>query len=395
MIQDEIKRLADAYFEEVRTIRRHLHRFPERSFQEVNTSKYIADFLTKENITHSTDWATTGIIATIKGNNPSKKTISLRADIDALPIQELNNVPYKSTHDGIMHACGHDAHTASLMGCMLILNDLKERWEGTIHFIFQPGEEELPGGASLLIDQGLFDQHPSQAIIGQHVMPELPYGKVGFRAGQYMAACDELYIDILGKGGHGALPHKCIDPIVVSAQIILALQQIVSRKANSLSPTVLTIGDIHGHGATNVIPDVVKMKGTLRTYQEEWRTEAHQEIEDLCHHIAASTGAKAEVTIKKGYPSLFNNPALTTSLRAKAEDFLGKENVVELEMRPTAEDFAHYSQLLPACFYRLGVGNEAKGITASVHNPNFDIQEESLITGMGLMSFLAISELAI
>lgn len=393
MLKDQIKNLSDAFFEEVREFRRHLHSHPELSFQEKETSKYISQLLTKEGIQHETNWADTGIVATIEGKDPSSKSMALRADIDALPIEELNDVSYKSKHQGTMHACGHDVHTSSLLGTALILNDLKDQWSGTVKLIFQPGEEKLPGGASLMIKDGLFEKHPSSAIFGQHVMPELEVGKVGFRSGMYMAACDEIYIDVIGKGGHGALPHKAIDPILISAHLILALQQMVSRRANGLSPTVLSIGHIEGKGATNVIPDKVTMKGTLRTYSEEWRMEAHGLIKKLCEEMTSSMGGRCEVNILKGYPNVFNNVPLTEQAGVWAEDFLGKENVVELEMRPTGEDFAFYSQVMPGCFYRLGTGNEEKGITASVHSPHFDIDESALITGMGLMAHLAIKTL--
>lgn len=394
MLKVEIGNLAQAFFEEVREFRRHLHQYPELSFQEKETSQYIAKILDKEGIQYETGWIETGIVATIEGKDPMSKTIALRADIDALPIEELTEAPYQSKNKGVMHACGHDVHTSSLLGAALILNDLREEWSGTIKLIFQPGEEKLPGGASLMIEEGLFEKHPSSAIFGQHVMPELDAGKVGFRSGMYMAACDELYIDVIGKGGHAALPHKVIDPIVISAQIVLALQQMVSRKANVLSPTVLSIGYIEGKGATNVIPDKVVMKGTLRTYNEAWRMEAHGLIEKLCTEMASSLGATCDVNIIKGYPNVYNDENLTSKAKEWAIDYLGAEHVIDLEMRPSGEDFAFYSQIMPGCFYRLGTGNSEKGITASVHNPHFDIDEDALVTGMGLMAYLAVSQLS-
>ncbi|MBI1185503.1 amidohydrolase [bacterium] len=394
MIKEEILHLAQAYFAEVRDYRRHLHQHPELSFHEYETAKYIAAFLQKEGIPFEDNWVKTGLVATIEGNNPGKKTIALRADIDALPIKELTGAAYASKNEGAMHACGHDVHTACLLGAALILNDTREQWEGTVKLIFQPGEEQLPGGASQMIAEGLFEKHPATAIFGQHVMPELEAGKVGFRKGMYMAACDELYLTVSGKGGHGAMPHKATDPILVSAHIVVALQQIVSRRANALLPTVLSIGHIEGKGATNVIPEKVEMQGTLRTYDELQRQEAHQQIKDLCSGLAQSMGAHCEVKIIKGYPPVNNHPQLTERAITFARELLGNENVVPLEMRPTGEDFAFYNQVMPGCFFRLGTGNIAKGITASVHSPHFDIDEEALKTGMAIMSFLAVSELS-
>ena len=394
MLKEEIKNLSEAFFEEVREYRRHLHANPELSFKEKETSKYIAQRLEKEGIAFEDGWVETGIVATIEGKNPGKKTTMLRADIDALPITELNEVPYKSKNQGVMHACGHDVHTSSMLGAALILNDLKEEWEGTVKIIFQTGEERIPGGANLMIQEGLFQKHPVKNILGQHVMPELPAGKVGFKKGMYMAACDELHLTVKGKGGHGALPYKTVDPIVIASHIVLALQQIPSRKANALSPTVLTIGFIEGRGSTNVIPDEVKMMGTLRTYDEAWQKEAHAHIHKVCESIAESMGGGCEVEVRVGYPPVNNDEALTERSYEWALDYMGAENVIDLEMRPTGEDFSFFQREVPGCFYRLGTGNEAKGITSGIHTPQFDIDEDALKTGMGLMAYLAINELA-
>lgn len=393
MLKDEILNLSEAYFEEIRQLRRHLHQNPELSFQEFNTSKFIADFLSKEGIEFEIGWVKTGIVATIKGNNPDKKTIMLRADIDALPIVELNDVSYKSINEGVMHACGHDVHTSSMLGAILILNDTKDQWDGTVKVIFQPGEEKLPGGASLMIREGLFEKHPVESVIGQHVLPELETGKVGFKEGNYMASCDEIYITVNGKGGHGALSYKTIDPILIASHIVVALQQVVSRQAKSIMPSVLSIGYIQGLGATNVIPDKVEMKGTFRTYDENWRIKAHENIARICNGIAESMGATCDVNIIKGYPNVYNNPLMTANARSWAEELLGEEKIVELEMRPTGEDFSFLSQEVPGVFYRLGTGNAETGITAGLHNPKFDIDENALKTGMALMAWLAINEL--
>lgn len=390
---DEVKNLSDAFFEEVRSYRRHLHQHPELSFEEYNTSKYIAERLEKEGVEHELDWCKTGIVATIKGVNPDKKTIALRADFDALPIQELNDVSYKSKNDGVMHACGHDVHTSSMLGAVLILNELRESFEGTIKVFFQPGEEKIPGGASVMIKEGLLDKHPVKSIFGQHVQPDIEVGKVGFRLGMYMASADEIYITVKGKGGHGALAHNNIDTVLVASHLIVALQQIVSRRSNATIPTVLSFGKFIANGATNVIPSEVYIEGTFRTFNEEWRAEAHVLIQELCHNLCKSMGAECDIEIRIGYPFLKNDVELTENAILWAKEYMGAENVIDLDMRPTAEDFAYFSQQKPSCFYRLGTANSAKGIKASLHNSRFDIDEEALKTGMGLMAWLAIKEL--
>ncbi|MGB0429756.1 MAG: M20 metallopeptidase family protein [Bacteroidia bacterium] len=394
MLKEQILNLSQAYFEEIRQHRRYLHAHPELSFHEFETSKYIAEFLKKEGIEFETGWVKTGIVATINGKNPHSKTIMLRADIDALPIFELNSVDYKSKNEGVMHACGHDVHTTAMLGAILILNDTKDQWEGSVKIIFQPGEEKLPGGASLMINEGLFQKHPVTNVIGQHVLPELETGKVGFKAGNYMASCDEIYITVNGKGGHGALAYKTIDPILISSHIVVALQQVVSRNAKSIIPSVLSIGYIQGLGATNVIPDKVEMKGTFRTYDEAWRMQAHENINRICKGVAESMGATVNVNIIKGYPNVYNYPELTNNAQNWAKDLLGAENVVDLEMRPTGEDFAFLSNEVPGTFYRLGTGNQQQGITAGLHNPKFNIDENALKIGMGLMAWLAIKTLS-
>jgi amidohydrolase len=390
---ETVRLLAKKYFTQVVEIRRHLHRYPELSFNEHGTMDYIAQLLNKNNISFTQGHAGTGIIAVLKGN-AGDKTLALRADIDALPIEEKNDVPYASVNKGAMHACGHDAHTASLIGTLLILNELKANFSGEIKFIFQPGEEKLPGGASLLLKENALGNPLPQAILGQHVFPQLEVGKVGFKKGLYMASTDEIYITVIGKGGHAAMPHLCIDPITTAAHIITALQQITSRYSSPIIPTVLSFGKIIGNGATNVIPDQVTIEGTFRTFNEEWRYKAHQLIKQIAEHTALSFGASCQVKIEKGYPFLLNNESLTEFCKQAAIDFLGQENVVDLELRMTAEDFAYYSQVMPACFYRLGTGNQSKGITANVHTPTFDIDEEALLVGSGLMAYIALKYLS-
>jgi len=389
MLQDKIKQLAKEYFSEIQANRRHLHSHPELSFQEQETAKFIAQKLKDYQIPFQAGIAGTGIVAYLEGNNPESKLIALRADIDALPIVEANEAPYKSKNVGVMHACGHDAHTASLLGAARILNTLKTEFEGTIKLIFQPGEEKIPGGASLMIQEGVLNPKP-QAIIGQHVMPLLPVGKVGFREGMYMASADELYVRVIGKGGHGAMPENCIDPVLIASHIIIALQQIVSRNAPPKIPSVLSFGKVIAQGATNIIPNEVYLEGTFRTFDEEWRNQAHQKMIKIAQSIAEGMGGTCEFEVRRGYPFLKNNPELTQKAKNAAIAYLSEENVVDLDIWLAAEDFAYYSQIADACFYRLGTRNESKGITSGVHTPTFDIDEQALEIGAGLMAWLAL-----
>ncbi len=389
-----IKQLAKQYNKKTIQWRRTIHANPELSFEEYQTSTFIQSVLKKEKISFTNGWAKTGVVATIKGNAKSKKVIALRADIDALPIQEKNKVNYKSKNDGVMHACGHDVHTANMLGTAAILNQLKDSFGGTINIIFQPGEEKLPGGASLLIKEGILKNPKPDAIIALHVHPPLAAGKVGFHPGMYMASADELFVTVTGKGGHAAVPNECVDPILISANIIAALQQLVSRKADPTIPTVLSFGKINSTGgATNVIPNEVKLEGTFRTFNEKWRAKAHKEMKKIAEGIAKSMGGTCDFEIKKGYPFLNNDVALTNRMHEAAEEFLGKSKVVHLPKRMTAEDFAFYSHQIPACFFRLGTGNKKKGITSGVHTDTFNIDESALELSIGLSSWLAIQEL--
>jgi len=333
-------------------------------------------------------------VVLIKGKNPNASTVALRADMDALPIVEENKVPYKSQNEGVMHACGHDAHTASMLGTAHILNEVKEDFEGTVKLIFQPGEEKIPGGASLMIKAGALENPKPASIIGQHVAPFIPVGKVGFRPGMYMASADEIYMTVKGKGGHAATPEYNIDPVVITSHIIIALQQIISRHASPKKPSVLSFGKVIANGATNIIPDEVTVEGTFRAMDEKWRVEAHQKLTKMAKSIADGMGGSCEIKVMKGYPYLENDPALTARSRRSAEEYLGKENVVDLDLWMAAEDFAFYTQQLDACFYRLGVRNEAKGIISNVHSSTFDIDENALEIGPGLMAWMAIRELA-
>ncbi|HEY8401992.1 MAG TPA: M20 family metallopeptidase [Cytophagaceae bacterium] len=392
-LSEKVKELAEKYASEVVEDRRYLHSHPELSFEEYNTSAYVAGKLKSLGIETCEGVATTGVVGIIKGKNPDKKVVALRADMDALPIQEANDVPYKSKVDGVMHACGHDVHTSSLLGSARILNEIKDQFEGTIKLIFQPGEEKIPGGASLMIKAGALENPKPANILGQHVMPLLPAGTVGFREGMYMASADEIYITVKGKGGHAAMPDKLVDPIVVASHIIIALQQIISRNCDPKTPAVLSFGKFIANGATNVIPNEVKIEGTFRTLNEAWRKDAKIRMKKMAEGIAAGMGAEVEFTILDGYPYLKNAPELTRRMKKAAVEYLGEDKVVDLDLWMAAEDFAYYSQIMDSCFYRLGIRNEAKGITSGVHTPTFDIDESALETGSGLMAWLAIEEL--
>lgn len=392
MIKDKIKDLATAIFNDVVGYRQHLHANPELSYHEFETSAFVKEKLTAWGIEFNS-CANTGVVALLKGNLPSDKVIALRGDMDALPITEISDKPYVSKNPGVMHACGHDVHTSSLLGTAYILSQLKAEFAGTIKFIFQPAEELLPGGASIMIKEGVLENPKPDYIVGQHVMPLIDAGKVGFRSGIYMASTDELYVTVTGKGGHGAQPHQNIDPVVIASHIIIALQQIVSRNADPRIPSVLSFGKVTANGATNIIPNEVKIEGTFRTLDEDWRAEAHKRMKKMAEGIAESMGGSCDFDIHKGYPFLINEEKLTANARTFAEDFLGKENVVDLDIWMAAEDFSFYSQVTDACFYRLGTGNAAKDTQYSVHTPKFDIDEDALKISTGLMAYIALKQL--
>ena len=391
---DKIKLLAKEIAPSIVDIRRHLHANPELSYQEFKTAAYVAEQLRSIGLNPEEGIAKTGVVALIKGKNPDSKIVSLRADMDALPITETNEVAYKSKNEGVMHACGHDVHTASLIGTATILQRIKDDFEGTVKLIFQPGEEKNPGGASLMIKDGVLENPKPASIIGQHVFPLLPVGKIGFREGMYMASCDEIYLKVIGKGGHAASPELLVDPILIASHIIIAMQQVISRNASPKTPTVLSFGKIIANGATNIIPNEVNIAGTFRAMDEVWREKALLHITKIAEGLAQSMGGKCEVNISRGYPYLQNDPLLTRRIKSAAEAYVGKENVVDIDITLGAEDFAYYSQIIPASFYRLGTRNEAKNITSYVHTPTFDIDEDALGIGPGLMAWMALSELS-
>jgi amidohydrolase len=367
--------------------REHLHAHPELSFQEKETCTFVSQCLTDIGITHEKGIGGTGIVGLILGDHHSHEDafIGLRADLDALPIIEENDVPYKSLNNGIMHACGHDVHTSILLGAAEILFEIRNQLPHPIKLIFQPGEEKNPGGASILIKEGVLENPTVSKMYALHVFPELEVGKVGFRSGLYMASCDEIYISIHGKGGHGAMPHQCIDPILIGATLVTSLQQIVSRSCDPKTPCVLSFGHFEGIGATNIIPSKVILKGTFRTMDETWRSKALSLIASQTQSICESFGGRADIEISRGYPCLINSPELTNDLKSKSIELLGAENVIDLPIRLTSEDFSFYSEIIPVCFFRLGVANIEKGITYGVHHPKFDIDNDSIAYGMKLI----------
>ncbi len=392
MLKDKITYLANQIHSDVVANRRHLHANPELSFHEFETCAYVAQKLDELGIEYK-KMANTGLVALIKGAKQSDAVVALRADMDALPIVEANDVVYKSKNPGVMHACGHDVHTSSLLGTAKILTELKNEFGGTVKLIFQPAEEKLPGGANMMIKEGVLENPKPDAVLGQHVMPLIESGKVGFRAGKYMASTDEIYVTVHGKGGHGAQPQQNIDPVLITSHIIIALQQIISRVADPKTPSVLSFGKVIANGATNVIPNEVYLEGTFRTMDEDWRTKAHEKMKKMAEGIAEAMGGSCDFNIVRGYPFLINEEVLTADARAYAEDYLGKENVLDLDIWMAAEDFAYYSQVSDACFYRLGTGNVSRGITSSVHTPTFDVDEDSLRLSTGLMTYIALKQL--
>ena len=393
-LQENIKSRAKSLLPELIEIRRDIHENPELSFHEFETQKKVENYLQNKLGLETQRLANTGVVALIKGNNPDKRCVGLRADMDALPIVEVEDGrPYRSKVEGVMHACGHDVHTTSLLGAATILTEIKDQFEGTVKLVFQPGEEKLPGGASLMIKDGVLNNPKIDFMIGQHVMPLIDTGNVGFRKGLYMASTDEIFITVNGVGGHGAIPHLAVDAVLVASHIVVAMQQIVSRNQNPALHSVLSFGKIIGNGATNVLPPKIELHGTFRTVDEDWRTEAHERITKLAHGIAESMGASVEIEIRRGYPFLKNDESLSELCISAANEYLGNDHVQPLELWMAAEDFAYYSQEVPSCFYRLGTRNMEKGTHYSVHHPAFDADEDAIEIGAGLMAQMALKAL--
>lgn len=392
MLQDKIKQLAKQLYPTIAQAQQWLHQHPETAFQEQKTAAYIADFLQENGIAFNSGIAKTGIVGHIYGKPAEGKTLALRADMDALEIEEQSAVPYTSLHPGKMHACGHDLHMASLLGSILILNALKDEYSGCIKFIFQPSEEKNPGGASVMIAEGALEQPQAQQMIAQHVLPELETGKVGFCKGAYMASTDELYLTITAKGGHGGIPQQTFDTVLIASHIVVALQQMVSRRANPFMPTVLSFGRFIANGQTNVIPPKVEIAGTMRTFDEHWRQQLQEEIAHTAKGIAQAMGGNCELRVSPGFPAISNNEPLTNNMISAAQAFLGDDKVVNIPPRTTGDDFGFYAERMPVCYYRLGVG-KAQAHNSGLHTAQFVAQQESLLTGMGLMAWLSIEAL--
>jgi len=386
-MKEKIAALSEKYYQHVVELRRHIHANPELSWHETETSALVADELRKLGFEVQTGIAKNGVIGLLKCNNPDSKCIALRADMDALPIHEKNTVDYCSKNEGVMHACGHDVHTANLLGTAMILAELRNEIDGTYKFIFQPSEEKIPSGAEAMIEEHVLENPKVQKIFGLHVSPEIQAGKVGFCGGRFMASSDEIYLTVTGKGGHAAQPQNIINPLIIAAEILVALKFFTNLE----TPIVLSFGNIEGHGATNIVPDKVELAGTLRCFDEELRISTHKQLHTICENIAVRNNGHCEVKIKKGYPVLINDRELTDESKQFSVEYLGEEQVLDLPIRMGSEDFAYYTHHVDACFYRLGVGNVAKGIVSGLHTPTFNIDEDALLKSPGLMAWIAIN----
>ncbi len=428
-MKSTIQTLADAWFPDIVQWRRAIHRRPELAREEHETAAFIADRLREFGLEVHTGIYGTGVVGILRGGRPGPTTL-LRADIDALPIREATGRDFASERDGKMHACGHDAHTACLLGAAAILSEVQDEIHGTVRFCFQPSEEVIPGGAKFMIEEGVLsarlgasgdgaspnraspdaalpdgasrdgaqDGAPDSAVavdtgvdyvFGQHVRPDLPAGTIGIRPGPFMASADEIHVTVRGEGGHAAAPHELsTDVTYVASQIVVGLQSVVSRNAPPGVPSILTIGRLIADGATNVIPETATLAGTFRAMDETWRFEAHDRIRRVITQTAAAYGAEAEVDVKVGYPALVNDEAAANRVRDLAHSYAGERRTVDLDPWYAGEDFAYFLQERPGAFFTLGVGNTERGITSGLHTPTFDIDEEALRTGAGFMAYL-------
>lgn len=389
-MQHRIKALVQEYTAEITEMRRHLHRHPELSTQEFETGRYIKQKLDAWGIPCTDGWSATGVVGIIKGRNPESRCVALRADMDALPIEEATGLAFTSQNPGVMHACGHDVHMACLLGAAKVLQALRNDFEGMVKLIFQPSEEDFRAGAPKMIEEGVLSDPAPERIYALHVMPEMDCGKVGVKNGQYMASTDEIYLKAIGKAGHGAMPELNVDTVLMSAYILTGLQQVVSRQAPPYIPTVLSFGRIIGEGRTNIIPGEVNMEGTLRTFNEEWRARAHEAIRRCAQGIARGMGGNCEVFIDHGYPFVSNDVAAADFVRSVGAMMVGKENVEELPLRMTAEDFAYYTQKIPGCMFRLGVKPPELEAPTNLHTATLAVDERALAIGAQMMAGLGV-----
>lgn len=385
-MKNRIESLAEKHFEAAVKLRRQIHANPELSWHETETAKLVAKTLSGLGLEVSTGIAKNGVVGILKGRSPEKKCIALRADMDALPITEENKVDYCSKNKGVMHACGHDVHTSNLLGVAMILSDMRNEIEGTYKFIFQPSEEKIPSGAEAMIQAGVLENPKPDRILGLHVSPELEAGTFGFCPGRFMASSDEIYLTVVGKGGHAARIEELKNPLLIAAEMLLELKTLT----NPQIPVVLSFGKIEGKGATNVVPDIVEIAGTLRCFDENLRNQLHRQIELICASVSEKYLTHCDVNILRGYPVLINNEGLTNAAKELAVDFIGSKNVLNLPVRLGSEDFAYYTHHVPACFYRLGTGNKKKGITSGIHTATFNVDEDALLHSMGVMAWLAV-----
>ena len=386
-VRSEILRRAAELQQELVQIRRTIHATPELAFEEVETSRLVAERLERIGLVPRRI-ARTGVITTIEGEHPGR-CVALRADMDALPIQEETGLDFASRIPGRMHACGHDAHTAMALGAGMILRSLTPKLHGSVRLLFQPSEELIPGGAPSMIEEGGLADPEVSAIFGQHVMPLQRSGTFGFCPGAMMASADELYITIHGLSGHAAMPHRAIDPILTASEIVTSLQKIVSRSLDPFARGVLSITSIQGGDSTNIIPESVSMKGTLRSMDEAWREEAHRRIEGIVSGVATAVGCRYDLEIRRGYPVLVTDAEITAQARGYADELLGSDGTFAAEPLMVAEDFSYYLREVPGTFWWIGAGEPAQGCVAGLHNARFTIDESILATGAAMLAWNA------
>lgn len=384
---DLLKELAQKHHESVISLRRHFHTHPELSNQEFNTQKKIMEILTELGLEPKAI-AQTGVMADLKGAKPGR-CIAIRADMDALPVQDECGKPYQSVNPGVCHACGHDGHVSMLLGVAKMLTDYKDHLCGTIRFLFQPSEEKFPGGAKAMIQNGALNG--VAAIIGAHLWQPVPVGSIGIRSGRFMASPDEFTITIQGKGGHGSMPHQTIDVLLTASQIAVALNTIVSRNIDPLEQAVLSLGYLHAGDTFNIIPDKAVIKGTVRSFDRAIHTIIFERIHAITKGICESAGAVYQIDSPDSYPPLINEATTTQEIIAAANESLGADKVITVNPSMGGEDFSYYLEKVPGAFMFVGAGNEAKGIIYPQHHPKYDIDENALAYGMEVMARTAAS----